>query len=585
MSHYKINDKDVHFTLFDHLKIQDLCQLEAFKEHNQELYEMIVNEGIKFAQNELSPLNSSGDKEGCRIEAGEVTTPKGFKEAYAKLAQNGFIGIDVPTTYGGQGLPVVLFLALNEFFIGANSSFTLYSGLSRGSAFLIETFGSDELKSRFCEKMYSGTWAGTMCLTEPQAGTAVGDLRTSAKKNDDGTYNIVGNKIFITAGNHDLTDNIIHLVLARVEGDPEGSKGISLFVVPKIWVKEDGSLGEANDVACVNIEHKMGIKASATCALNFGENNKCRGYLVGEQTQGLKYMFQMMNEARILCGMQGMALAGTATENAISYAKEREQGGKTLIVDYPDVRRNIMLSKSLTEGMRALLLYTAKVLDQAHNESDGELKERMQNRADLMTPIAKAFCSDQGFRVTELGVQILGGYGYCDEYPLEQYLRDVKIASIYEGTNGVQALDLVGRKLAMKQGLLFKELYEDLSGFVSKNESNGRLKAELDDLKKALDTIAQVAMKIAEWGMSGDRIKPQIAATPCLEMCGHLCSAWLLLEQALIAQDKIGAGQDEPFYRNKIRTAQFYVRHHLPAVRMRAKEILSEDMSLMEVEL
>ena len=584
MSHYKINEKDVHFTLFEHLKIQDLSELQTFKEHNQELYEMIVNEGVKFAQNELAPLNHSGDHEGCQIKDGEVTTPKGFKEAYAKLAQNGFIGIDVPTTYGGQGLPVVLFLALNEFFIGSNSSFTLYSGLSRGSSFLIASLGSDELKSLFCEKMYNGTWAGTMCLTEPQAGTAVGDLRTTAKQNEDGTYNIVGNKIFITAGNHDLTDNIIHLVLARVEGDPEGSKGISLFVVPKFWVNQDGSLGEVNDVACVNIEHKMGIKASATCALNFGENNKCRGYLVGEQTHGLKYMFQMMNEARMLCGMQGMALAGTATENAISYAKERTQGGDALILNFPDVRRNIMLSQSLTEGMRTLLLYSAKTLDLAHNASDEAQKERMQNRADLMTPICKAFCSDQGFKVTELGVQILGGYGYCDEYPLEQYLRDVKIASIYEGTNGVQALDLVGRKLALKQGQLFKELYEDLSGFVGQNEAHEKLSAELSELKKSLDTLAQVAMKIAEWGMGGDRIKPQIAATPFLEMCGHVCCAWLLLEQALIAHDKISSGTDDAFYRNKIRTTQFYVNHHLPMVRMRAKEILSEDMSLMEFE-
>lgn len=583
MPMYKLDEQDVLFNLFEYVKIQDLTAFDRYKEQGQDVYKSVMSEGIKFAMNELDPLNKAGDEEGCQFEAGEVKAPKGFKEAYQKMGENGFIAVDINPDFGGFGLPVSLNTALYEVFCGANTSFLLYSGLSRGSAHLIETFGSDKLKNLFCQKMYGGSWGGTMCLTEPQAGSAVGDLSSKASKNSDGTYNIKGNKIFITSGQHDLTENIIHLLLARVDGDPEGTKGISLFVVPKIWVNDDGSLGDVNDVQCVNIEHKLGINASPTCALNFGEAGKCRGYLVGEQGQGMKYMFQMMNDARLLCGVQGQASAATSYENALVYAKDRTQFGATPIINYPDVRKNLSYCKTLVEGMRGLLYKTGRYLDEAHYHPDAAVREHSQNRADLLTPICKAYCSDQGFRVCETALQVYGGYGYCKEYPAEQYLRDVKIASIYEGTNGIQSLDLMGRKLAMKQGQLFREFYEDLSAFVSTQENHSVLKDQIASFKKAVDTVAQVAMKIAEWGMSGEQTKPMLSATDFLEMCGHVCAAHVLLEHAVIAHEKINSGEASDFYKNKIHSAKFFTAKILPGVQMKAKAILSEDTSAMEM--
>jgi alkylation response protein AidB-like acyl-CoA dehydrogenase len=582
---YKIDEKDVEFNLFEWLQIgTKLPLMDAYKEHGEDLYKMIIGEGLKFAKNELDPINMSGDREGCTLENGQVKAPKGFKEAYRKFAENGFIGIDTPATYGGQGLPIMLGTVMYEFFSAANVPFAMYAGLTRGGAHMIETFCDEKLGKLFCAKMYDGTWAGTMCLTEPGAGSAVGDLKTTAKPLPDGSYQITGNKIFISSGDHDLTENIVHTVLARVEGDAPGTKGISLFVVPKYWVNPDGSVGESNDVSCVNIEHKMGIKASSTCSLNFGEKGKCRGWLVGERSKGMRYMFQMMNEARLLCGVQGQSVAGTAYLNALDYARERTQGGNSLILGFPDVRRNLSFCKAFAEGMRALIYYTAFQIDLAARSKDAAEKERAQNRADLLTPICKAYCSDTGFKVTELAMQVYGGYGYCDEYPAEQYMRDVKISSIYEGTNGIQALDLIGRKLAQKQGQLFRELYEEVTDFVGKNENHATLKAEMAALKGSIDTVGQVAMTFAEWGMGGDQVSPMLSATPFLEMCGDTIVAWLLLDQAVLAEQKVKAGQNDAFYRNKARTARFFATHVLPRVRMQAKAILAKDKTAMEIE-
>lgn len=581
---YLVDDKDIHFNLFDWLKIDERLNFAAFQSFSKDVREMILSEALKFAQNELAPLNKSADQEGCRIEKGQVFTPRGFKEAYQKFAQNGFIAPDINPQFGGQGLSYTLSAVLSEYFCGANVPFAMYAGLTRGAANLIETFASDKLKNIFCEKMYTGVWGGTMCLTEPQAGSAVGDLTTSAKKYTDDTYQIKGNKIFISCGDHDLTENIIHLVLARVEGDPKGTKGLSLFIVPKIWVHEDGKFGDKNDVSCINIEEKMGIHASSTCSLNFGENGKCLGYLVGKQSEGIKYMFQMMNEARLLCGLQGVSVAGTAFENALAYAKERVQGQGKKIIEYPDVRRNLSLCKALVEGSRVLIHYTAMQIDMAKHLTDNKIKQRTQNRADLLTPICKAYCSDWAFRVTEIAMQVLGGYGYIAEYPIEQYMRDVKISSLYEGTNGIQALDLLGRKLPFNNGQLFQEFYEDLSEFIDQNHQNPELKTDISEFKKALDTVGQVAMQLAQWGLSGDKIKPQLGATPFLEICGHVVIAYLLLDRALVAQKKLKTGINDSFYRDKIRVAQFFVRHLLPRTRMHAKSILTGDQTAMEFE-
>lgn len=578
---YKADERDVEFNLFEWLDLKKILGFEAFREHTIDLYKMVLKEGLKFAQNELSPLNKKADAVGCSLDKKGVTTPPGFRDAYQKFAQNGFIAPEISPQYGGQGLCHPVASAVSEYLTGANVAFTMYAGLSKGGAHLIESFASEELAKRFCPKMFGGTWAGTMCLTEPQAGSAVGDIKTSAKKNKDGTYSVMGNKIFISCGEHDLTENIIHLVLARAEGDPEGTRGLSLFIVPKIWVHDDGSLGEPNDVACVNIEEKMGIHGSATCSLNFGENKKCRAHLVGEQSLGIKYMFKLMNEARLLCGVQGQAIAGTAFEHAKDYAKERVQGGKTLIIAYPDVRRNLAICKSLVEAMRGMLLYTAWQISVGKHSNDPTEKDKAQNRADLLTPICKAYCSDMGFRVTELAMQIYGGYGYIAEYPIEQYMRDVKISSIYEGTNGIQALDLLGRKLSMKNGELFQEFYQDLSEFITKNENHKELKSEILELKKAVDSVGQAAMQFAQWSSQGDRIKPQLGATPFLEMCGHTVAAFVLLSQAVLAQTQI---EKENFYQDKVLTARFFVHNLLPKVRMFSKAILSGDDSAMKLQ-
>lgn len=584
MPTYKVDERDVFFNVFEYLEIEELTSFEYYKENTKELYEMVLKEALKFTFNELDPLYVAGDRQECHKKDGVVITPSGYKEAYQKAAQNGFFAMALPTKYGGQGLPMLLNTAVSEYFTGANVPFMLYMGLARGAGHLIETFGNAALADLFCKKMYNGTWGGTMCLTEPQAGSAVGDLKTTATPNGDGTYTIRGSKIFISAGDHDLTENIIHLVLARVKGDPEGTKGISLFVIPKIRVNPDGSLGEDNDVHCVNVEHKMGIKASATCSLNFGEQGRCLGFLVGERCQGLKHMFQLMNEARLLCGLQGQAMAATAYENALAYAKERVQGGGNVIINYANVRRTLAQCKAWVEGMRGLIYKTAKYLDIANHHPDKGVRARAKNRADLLTPVCKAYCSDTGFRVADLALGIYGGYGYITEYPMEQYLRDIKIASIYEGTNDIQALDLLGRKLTIKNGELFREYYEDLSQFLSQHEGHKNFKDEVAMLKTAVDTVAQVAMKVAEWGMAGDRDKPMQAAVPFLEMVGHTATGHVLLEQALVAEKALNAGKDEAFYRNKLRTMRFFMTQILPHVKMRAKNILSEDVNAIEME-
>jgi hypothetical protein len=449
--------------------------------------------------------------------------------------------------------------------------------------------------------MYSGEWGGTMCLTEPQAGSAVGDLKTTAKKTERG-YRIRGQKIFISCGDNDFTSNVIHMVLARVEGDPEGTKGISLFLVPKIRVNSDGSLGESNDVKVVNIEEKMGIHGSPTCTLAFGDHDQCEGFLIGEQCKGMSCMFLLMNEARLMTGMQGLATGSDAYRHAMAYAKERAQGGKNFIVQYPDVRRMLATLKATVEGMRALIYKVGHFVDHAEHEPDPEKKETYQGLADLLTPVCKAFCSDKGFEVATMAMQVYGGYGYISEYPMEQMLRDVKISSIYEGTNGIQALDLIGRKMGMKGGEVFRSFYDLLNRFAEENLAYPTLEKEFAVLQKAVQTVGQTALKLAEIGMGGDRDYPALQAVPFLHMMGTLTFAWLLLEQALVALPKLqglwAANQadveekkaalcenhpDARYYEGKVKTARFYVWNLLPQLNALAKGVLSEDRSALRI--
>ncbi|NQU16000.1 MAG: acyl-CoA dehydrogenase, partial [Desulfobacteraceae bacterium] len=504
MGHFKVNEKDIFFILREQLNYGSLCKLERYRELDEETLDMLVTEAIKFAKGVVEPLQEIGEKQGVVFEDGQVRCPPEFKEAFKQYGEYGWIAAARSTRYGGQGFPHMMRIVINDQMYGAAQSFNVTPSLTHGAAHLIESFATEELKERFVPKMYRGQWAGTMCLTEPNAGSNLAATRTIAIPDGD-RFKIKGNKIFISAGDHDLAENIIHLVLARMEGAPEGVKGISLFVVPKIKVKPDGSLGGPNDVICTAVEEKLGLHASPTCALNFGDNDDCVGYLCGEENRGLPHMFQMMNQARINTGVSGTTLASLAYQNALAYAKERIQGhdiagrkpGYVPIIDHPDVRRMLLWMKATVDGMRSMIYTGAYWSDLALELPDGDKKRHYHDLLDFITPIIKAYCSDMGFRVCETAIQCLGGYGYCREYHVEQFLRDVKIASIYEGTNGIQSMDLLGRKMRINNGGPFKAYRSELDDFCSKNEDHSTLGEEVAGLSGAARRLEEVALELS----------------------------------------------------------------------------------------
>lgn len=609
---FPINMRDIRFVLYEQLGIDRLCEFDKFKDFSRETFDMVLEEAAKLATEVIAPLNTISDKEGCTFEKGKVKVPAAFHDAFKKYCEGGWIAASVDAEAGGQGLPESVGIAAAEMFVGACCSFTTYPGLTRGAANLIQSFGTPEQKKLFLENMYSGKWTGTMCLTEPQAGSAVGDIKTMAKKDGD-HYLIQGTKIFITAGEHDLAENIIHAVLARTENAPPGVKGLSLFIVPKIRVNPDGSLGEPNDVNCGGIEHKMGIKGSATCTLNFGDEGKCHGYLLGQEGQGIQLMFQMMNEARLGVGLQGFALGNLAYLYALKYAKERIQGveitrmkdptaPRVPIIKHPDVRRMLMTMKAYTEGLRALIYRAAYYADLAKVATDPQEKEFCENMVDLMIPVVKAYSTDIAFRLTEWAIQIHGGYGYCGEYPVEQLCRDVKITSIYEGTNGIQAMDLVGRKLSLKKGALFLGWMKEINGFIEKYKNHEHLGSAVSQLEQAKNTLVNVAMQFGKAAAGGDILFPMLHACPFLEIFGEVELAYLLIQQALIAEDKLqaifdkyGAATPEAqnklieelseaaFYKGKVFNAEFFVANILPHVQARATTILSGNRSALSI--
>ncbi|MGQ9694517.1 MAG: acyl-CoA dehydrogenase [Thermodesulfobacteriota bacterium] len=609
---FPINMRDIRFVLYEQLGIERLCEFDKFKDFSKETFDMVLEEAAKLAAEVIAPLNSISDKEGCTFEKGKVKVPAAFHEAFKKYCEGGWIAASVDAEAGGQGLPESVGIAAAEMFVGACCSFTTYPGLTRGAANLIQSFGTPAQKELFLGNMYSGKWTGTMCLTEPQAGSAVGDIKTMAKKDGD-HYLIQGTKIFITAGEHDLAENIIHAVLARTENAPPGVKGLSLFIVPKIRINSDGSLGEPNDVNCGGIEHKMGIKGSATCTLNFGDEGKCHGYLLGQEGQGIQLMFQMMNEARLGVGLQGFALGNLAYLFALKYAKERIQGveitrmkdptaPRVPIIKHPDVRRMLMTMKAYTEGLRALIYRTAYYADLAKVATDPQEKEFCENMVDLMIPVVKAYSTDIAFRLTEWAIQIHGGYGYCGEYPVEQLCRDVKITSIYEGTNGIQAMDLVGRKLSLKKGALFLGWMKEINGFIENYKNHAHLGSAVSQLEQAKNTLINVAMQFGKAAAGGDILFPMLYACPFLEMFGEVELAYLLLQQALIAEDRLQAifakhGASTPeaqnkliaeqgeaaFYKGKVFNAEFFVANILPQGQGRATTILSGNRSALSI--
>ena len=614
MSEFHWDLRDVKFALFDQFKLQELGNTPMYEGYDESFFQTILESAHKFASEQLAPINAEGDAKGVRLEGGRVYLPESFEPVYRAFCENGWLSISRNPEFGGMGMPYAMAVACIEMFCAANPSFMFTPGLTDAAAHLIETFGSDDHKNLFVERMYSGHWGGTMCLTEPQAGSSVGDLSTKAEPVEgEDYYSMTGNKIFISSGDQQLTENIVHLVLARVPGDPIGTRGISLFAVPRQRFEEDGTVKESNDVTVSGLEHKMGIHASATCALSFGDEGECRGWLIGERCRGLQYMFQMMNEARVITGLQGSAIGNAAYQLALAYAQERRQGPKltdrsdepqsVAIIEHPDVRRNLMLMKSQSEALRALCLRVSSLSDWAKAAEDEEDRTKYQDLADLLTPVVKAFCSDVGFEITEHAIQVHGGYGYIKEYGVEQAMRDAKIASIYEGTNGIQALDLMGRKMRMKNGGLFLTWLQDintqLAGW-SKDEAFGPMAKQLEGAKNAL---CEAGMGFGQQGRK-DPEYPMLHATPFLRMFGLVESARLLMEQADIAREKLRAiwsetdtseGDDQArrdlatarddvrYYEGKIKGAQFFVFQCLPEVRALLTSVQSGDRSALEI--
>jgi alkylation response protein AidB-like acyl-CoA dehydrogenase len=588
---YKAPIENIKFVLHDVLNAESLSELPGYEEATKDLMDQIIEEGGKICEEVLFPINQSGDDEGCIYENGVVRTPKGFKEAYQTFTEGGWTGLSADTEYGGMGMPIMMNFVMQELICSSNMSFGMYPGLSQGAYDAIFHHGSDEQKSLYLPKLNEGTWSGTMCLTEPQCGTDLGLIKTKAEPDKDGAYLISGTKIFISAGEHDLTENIIHLVLAKLPDAPEGVRGISLFVVPKFIPNEEGSVGERNGVKCGSIEHKMGIKASSTCVMNFDD---AKGWLVGEPHKGLRAMFTMMNAARLGVGMQGLGIAEVSYQNALQYAKERLQmraldGAKNPdkpadpIIVHPDVRRMLLTSKAFCEGARALSFWAGMELDIAEKHEDPNERQRAEDLVALLTPVLKAYQTDMGFEVANLAVQVYGGHGYIWEHGVEQYVRDARIAQLYEGTNGIQALDLVGRKMGQNFGRSLRRFFHPIGEFIEENQSNSDLQEFIFPLVKSYSKLQQATATIAQKGLK-DPNEAGAASVDYLRMFALVAMAYIWVKMAKVAFEKLEKGEgDKDFYESKVQTARFFVQKMLPESDAKFKAIMAGSDSVMNM--
>ncbi|MEM7541704.1 MAG: acyl-CoA dehydrogenase [Pseudomonadota bacterium] len=572
MHQYEAPLNDMRFVIHELVGLAKVEELNGFDEVSEDLVDAVLEEAGKFAADILAPLNRSGDVEGARWDDGEVSTAEGWQSAYSEFCEAGWNGLALNPEFGGQGLPKILATAVSEMWNGANLSFAVCPMLIQGAIEAIESHGSDALKKTYLEKMVSGEWTGTMNLTEPQAGSDLSKVRSKAVPEGD-HYLISGQKIYITYGEHDLTDNIIHLVLARTPDAPEGTRGISLFVVPKFLVNDDGSIGERNDVRCVSIEHKLGIHASPTAVMSYGDNGGAIGYLVGEENRGLPYMFTMMNAARHAVGLEGVAIGDAAYRHALRHARERVQGQPiggeegASIIEHPDVRRMLMTMRAKVEAMRALAYVCALEYDVAERHSDTEVRERAARRGDLFTPIVKGWSTETGQQVASIGVQIHGGMGFVEETGAAQFYRDSRITTIYEGTTGIQAGDLVGRKTLRDGGQAVAELIEEMR--VTLTAMDGASDASVAAIRRALNSAVDDFEATVGWLLesAADPRKPAAGSVYYLEMAGCVCGGWMLAESARIAAEKLAANEgDENFYRAKIAAAVFFAQHVLPVI-------------------
>ncbi|TYB87048.1 acyl-CoA dehydrogenase C-terminal domain-containing protein [Oceaniovalibus sp. ACAM 378] len=587
MPTYSAPTKDMQFILHDVLNITE-SDIPGYDELDREFTAAILDEAGKLAENVLAPLNVVGDEQGCTLENGAVRTPDGFKDAYDQMRAGGWIGLDCDPEYGGQGMPYLMNSAVGEIFVSANMAFNMYQGLSHGAYNAIHTHGTDAQKATYLPKMVEGSWSGTMNLTEPHCGTDLGLIRTKADPQDDGSYRISGQKIWISAGEHDLTDNIIHLVLAKIPGGPDGVKGISLFIVPKFLVNEDGSLGDRNALSCGGLEKKMGIHGNATCVMNY---DGAAGYLIGEMHKGMRAMFTMMNEARLGVGLQGYAQGVVAYQNAVGFAQDRLQGRAVTgaaapekpadpIIVHPDVRRNLLHQKSFIEGARAFTFWGASLIDRARRNDDAEAEALVS----LLTPVLKGFLTDKGFETTVLAQQTLGGSGFTRESGMEQFVRDARITMIYEGTNGIQSLDLVGRKLGLNGGKTVMAFFEMVKTFIKENEEDENLKTGfLDPLKAASKDLQAAAMYFMQ-----NMKNPNAALSGSydfMHLFGHVCLGLMWAKMAKASLTVLeGGATDLEFHRSKIATGRYYMARQLPATGMHLARITSGAETVMELE-
>jgi alkylation response protein AidB-like acyl-CoA dehydrogenase len=560
------------------MNCEEILTHETYREFNKKTCDMILTEARALAVKELLPIMAEGDEQGVRFDAGEVKVPESFHRVYKLIQEGEWNNLSLPAEMGGQGAPAFIGAAAAEYFLGANWALYCYATMGNGTAHIINLYGTPEQKEKYVKKLTSAEWGGTMLLTESEAGSDVGALTTTAVRNGDGTFSLTGNKIFITNGEHDLAENIIHPVLARIEGDPAGTKGISIFLVPKYFVNDDGSLGERNDIVCSGVEEKHGIHASATCSMTLGSKGQCIGFLLGEECQGMKVMFNMINHARMSTGLQGMTYASAAYLLAVNYARERIQGRdlenfadhsatSVAIIRHPDVRRNLLWMKSYVDGMRSFFYYMTRCGSQALITDSAEEQEKYGDLFSMLTPIVKDYMAVKGHEVCIQAIQVFGGAGYTRDYLVEQYARDCKITSIYEGTSGIQAMDLLARKIGMKKGAVFLNFMGEIQATVVRAKEMDGLKEISEKVEKVTNRLGETALIIGQKAMSAEFKVAFAHALPFLYAMGDTIMAWMLLWRAVVASEKLTAKpkkKDIAFYEGQIKTAQFFIQTELP---------------------